>query len=197
MSRGPGSLQRRICVVLCDSAEGELPLRELRRRLGEPDRSNLRRAIRGLLEREIVEESRPGGEPRVGLTVWSYIGMSSRLSSPGSRQAFITGSRQAGRRGPQAGRGEGSGRSRQGRHPVRDSPLGETQQQILGALHTHGDVLPGGLPVTLVKSLVGADRSNLRRAVRTLLRRGLLEESEDGGRIRLSPSGAVTAYELS
>ena len=72
-------MQRRVCEVL-DGAEGkEVALRELRRRLGEPDRSNLRRAIRGLLEREIVEESRVGGERRVGLTA-SHLGMTSSPS---------------------------------------------------------------------------------------------------------------------
>ena len=66
-------MQRRVCEVL-DGAEGnEVALRELRRRLGEPDRSNLRRAIRGLLEREIVEESRVGGTRRVGLTSWDHV----------------------------------------------------------------------------------------------------------------------------
>ncbi|MBA3953119.1 MAG: hypothetical protein H0X57_14725, partial [Rubrobacter sp.] len=56
MSRGLGGLQRRVCEVLHAAENGELPLRELRRRLGDPDRSNLRRAIRGLLERGMVEE---------------------------------------------------------------------------------------------------------------------------------------------
>ena len=66
-------MQRRVCEVL-DGAEGNvLSLRELRRRLGVPDRLNLRRAIRGLLEREIVEESRVGGERRVGLTSWEHV----------------------------------------------------------------------------------------------------------------------------
>ncbi|MDP9487109.1 MAG: hypothetical protein M3Q49_15210 [Actinomycetota bacterium] len=37
---------------------------------------------------------------------------------------------------------------------------------------------------------MGGDRSNTRRAIRTLLSRGRLEESEDGKRIRLSPSAA-------
>lgn len=60
MSRGLGSLQRGICESLAAAEGHELPLRELRRRLGEPDRSNLRRAIRGLLERSLVEESHSG-----------------------------------------------------------------------------------------------------------------------------------------
>jgi hypothetical protein len=84
MSRGLGDLQRRVCEVLYVDGDGELPLRELRRRLGDPDRSNLRRAIRGLLERGMVEEqSDPGGEQRVALEVWTYIAMG------GDRPAFL------------------------------------------------------------------------------------------------------------
>ena len=60
MSRGLGSLQRGICESLAAAEGHELLLRELRRCLGEPDRSNLRRAIRGLLERSLVEESHSG-----------------------------------------------------------------------------------------------------------------------------------------
>ena len=54
MSRGLGDLQRRVCEVLYAAGDGELPLRELRRRLGDPDHSKLRRAVRGLLKRGIL-----------------------------------------------------------------------------------------------------------------------------------------------
>jgi len=66
VSRGLGSLQRGICESLAAAKGYELPLRELRRRLGEPDRSNLRRAIRGLLERSLVEESHSGSSSGAG-----------------------------------------------------------------------------------------------------------------------------------
>src|SRR5687767_9946590 len=71
LSRGLGVLQRQICEALDGAEGGELALRELRRRLGEPDRSNVRRAIRGLLERKIVVELREGNERRVGLVSWA------------------------------------------------------------------------------------------------------------------------------
>jgi hypothetical protein len=76
VSRGLGVLQRGICEVLYAAEDNKLPLRDLRRRLGEPDRSNLRRAIRGLMEREIVAESRLGGKRHVVLTFWGcgYVG---------------------------------------------------------------------------------------------------------------------------
>jgi hypothetical protein len=92
MSRGLGVLQRRVCAVLYAADDEGPTLRELRRRLGEPDRSNLRRAIRGLLRREIVEESGSGGERRLALTVWGYIGLSTRLTSPEGRRTSATGS---------------------------------------------------------------------------------------------------------
>ena len=95
-------MQRRICDVLYASENGELPLRELRRRLGEPDRSNVRRAIRGLLEREIVEESGSGGQRRVSLTVWGYIGLSMRPGFPEGGRTSGTGPDQTGR-APQDG----------------------------------------------------------------------------------------------
>jgi hypothetical protein len=204
-------LQRRICDVLYAAENGELPLRELRRRLGEPDRSNVRRAIRGLLEREIVEESDSGGEHRVGLTVWSYIGMSVRPMPPEGLSTSRTASREqaraaedgpdvgleAARRGRQAGTVQGPGGLGY-EYPSRlNPPLGETQRTILGALRRYAKLSQVGLPLTLLRALVGADRSNFRRAVRTLLLRGLLEESEDGRRVRLTHTGALAASSLS
>ncbi len=41
-----------------------------------------------------------------------------------------------------------------------------------------------------VKAIVGGDRSNTHRAIRTLLLRGQLDESETGQLIRLSASAA-------
>jgi CP family cyanate transporter-like MFS transporter len=114
MSRGLGDLQRRVCEVLYVDGDGELPLRELRRRLGDPDRSNLRRAIRGLLERGMVEEqSGPGGEQRVALEVWTYIAMG------GDRPAFL-----AVRPDPtHGGAGRPGGAAEDAPEPVRRRPL--------------------------------------------------------------------------
>ena len=203
-------MQRRICDVLYASENGELPLRELRRRLGEPDRSNVRRAIRGLLEREIVEESGSGGERRVGLTVWSYIGMSVRpvppegLSTP--RAASGEQARAAedgpevgpetGRRSRQVGTAQGPGGLGYEYPFVLDRPLGETQRLILGVLRRYSYPPQEGLPLSIVRALVHADRSNFRRAVRTLLLRGLLEKSEGGRRVRLTHTGALAASSL-
>jgi hypothetical protein len=74
---------------------------------------------------------------------------------------------------------------------VRNRPLGQTQMRVLSVLCEHSDPWYEGLPVTTVKALVGGDRSNTRRAIRTLLLRRMLDESEDGERIRLSFSSAI------
>lgn len=73
---------------------------------------------------------------------------------------------------------------------VRRRPPGPTQTRILSVLWEYADPLDGGLPVTAVKAIVGGNRSNTRRAIRTLLLRGQIDESEDGDRIRLSYANA-------
>ena len=199
-------MQRQVREVLCAAGGEELPLRELRRRLGEPDRSNLRRALRGLLEREIVEESCSEGERRVALTFFGSMGASGIVDSPEGLSASRTASREKGRAtetGPKAGRRRlqatagGPGWFGHEHRFERNRPLGETQRLVLRALRENAEPPQKGLPVTVVKAIAGADRSNYRRAVRTLLLRGLLEESEDGGRIRLPLAGALVASSLS
>jgi hypothetical protein len=193
MSRGLGILQRRVCEAL-EGAEGqELPLRELRLRLGDPNRSNLRRAIRGLLERELVEETGPAGEPRVALTFWghAFAGASARASA-GARADAVVRPRDTDRvwRGESAGGVHWFGYERL---PARERPPGETQQMVLAALRENASPPEEGLPVAGVKAVVGGDPANARRAIRSLLGRGLLEESLDGRRIRLSPRGAFSS----
>jgi hypothetical protein len=67
---------------------------------------------------------------------------------------------------------------------------GPNQRSVLYVLWKYADPVDEGLPVGAVKAIVGGDHSNTRRAIRTLLRRGELEESEDGERVRLSRSAA-------
>ena len=203
MSRGLGVLQRRVCEVL-EGAEGNvLSLRELRRRLGEPDRSNLRRAIRGLLEREIVEESRVEGERRVGLTSWDDVfpkpspesirPRARRRTRPRNPERALEEALEEARRVLRVETAERTGGLRSRRRLVRKREVGETQGRILGALWNYSDPLERGLPVSAVKALVGGDRSNTRRAIRTLLLNGSLAEIEGGERIRLS-SRLVSYY---
>ena len=131
MSRGLGILQRRVCEALGAAEDYELPLRELRRRLGDPDRSNLRRAIRGLLERGIVEETGSAGEPRVALAFWGHVSAGAGADAvlrPGDTV--------------RVGRGESAGGTcwfGYERLPVRDRPLGGTQLPALAALRENAD----------------------------------------------------------
>ena len=173
MSRGLGILQRRVCEALYAADGREPPLRELRLRLGEPDRSNLRRAIRGLLERGIVEEfESAGARPE-------------EVLRPGEAVRVWRGSTD-----------EGTRWFGYEHLAARRRPLGESQRLVLAALRENADPLEEGLPVAAVKAAVGGDRANTRRATRSLLLRGLLEESGDGGRVRLSPRGAFAASSL-
>ena len=69
------------------------------------------------------------------------------------------------------------------------------QERLMRVLFEHCAPIPcqeqPGIPVEDLKVLVGGDRSNLRRAVRTLKERGLVEELATGGRrrVRLTSAG--------
>ena len=81
-------------------------------------------------------------------------------------------------------------------HIVRHRHPGPTQRTILAVLWDYSDPLHAGLPVSVVKAIVrdnllGTNRSNVRRAIRTLLLRGELDESRDGERIRLAEKTAM------
>ena len=191
-------MQRRICEVLYAAEGHELPLRELRCQLGEPNRSNLRRAIRRLLERDLVEESPSGEERRVKLTFWGALFEQPfpKISRP-PRVGTQTQIREAMRALEEAREEERRRLEAEGlrwvaheNRFVRHWPVGPTQERVLSALWEYADPVEEGLPVIAVKAIVGGDRSNTRRAIRTLLLRGQLEETENGERIRLSSSAA-------
>lgn len=187
MSRGLGVLQHRVCEALEEAEGNELPLRELRRRLGDPDRSNLRR-IRGLLEREIVEEPASRGEPSVALSDWGYVSADARPDDHpawGNKVRFERGKSAGGTRWFVCGHRFVHGRS-----------LGLRQRRILAVLRERSDPLDEGLPVAVVAAMVGGGRANTGRAVRRLLLCTLLEESEDGGRIRLSSLAVESLFVL-
>jgi predicted transcriptional regulator len=198
-----GPLQHRVCDVIDAAEDQEVPLRELRRRLGEPDRSNLRRAIRGLLERGILVEFFRREEPHVAFAVKDYFGISMWPAS-GNPTAFAdTGNSENERavrkewpvsasRRPSVRAARKQRCVRYEHRFVRNRALGETQMRVLAALQESSEPGENGLPVTVVKGIVGADRSNARRAIRALLMRGLIEESEDGRRVRLTALGAFT-----
>src|SRR5215208_6225637 len=69
--------------------------------------------------------------------------------------------------------------------------LGSLQHSVLSVLHE--GTVNESLPVGRLKSLVGGERANLRRAVRSLTRRGLIEEIRVGRKrlVRLTSRGAL------
>lgn len=201
VSRGLGILQRRICEVLYAIEGNELSLRDLRCQLGEPDRSNLRRGIRGLLKRGLLEELRVGEQRRVKLSFWGVIFAHSPPRIPRRSRVsphtklrremrMLEEAREEEQRRLETEVGKGSRWIGYEHRFVRRRHPGQTQLRILSALWEYADPLNEGLPVSAVKAIVGGNRSNMRRAIRTLLLRGQLDESEGGDCIRLSHSAA-------
>lgn len=178
-----------------------MPLREVRHRLGQPDRSNLRRGIRGLLQRGLVEEFLLSEERRVKLTRRGVLMQHPFPKIPPPRVSVRTRmreelramreAREAERRRVEAEMAKGPRWIGYERRSVRRRPPGPTQDRVLSVLWEYADPLDEGLPVTAVKAIVGGNRSNTRRAIRTLLLRGQIEETEDEERIRLSNSNAL------
>jgi hypothetical protein len=135
------------------------------------------------------------------LTVWSLSKPRSRPDYSRDAPALFAQEREreptmvkdgpeAVRRGPRGRTGRSQRWVRYEHRFVRNRALGEMQRRVLGVLQQSTEPGEDGPPVTLVKEIVGIDRSNARRAIRTLLMRGLIEESEDGRRIRLTFLGA-------
>jgi hypothetical protein len=146
------------------------------------------------LERGLVAESCSGEERRVKLTFWGVVFARPLPKIP--RRASIQTkvkeemrarkeAREEERRRLEAEAAEGPRWIGYEHRFVRRRFPGPTQTRILSVLWEYADPLDEGLPVTVVKAIVGGNRSNTRRAIRTLLLRGQLNESEDGERIRL------------
>jgi DNA-binding IclR family transcriptional regulator len=203
MSRGLGILQRRVCETLLSARDGYGPsLRELHRLLGEPNRSNLHRSIEGLLRLGLVEASLSGGERRFRLTFLGALQTQLEVENrdhagpPRPRRATrwekdLAAVSDEERSDPEVEAPEGTGWvSHEPRRPLRKRPPSEAYKRILSVLWEYAKPWDKGLPVAVVKEIVGGDRSNTRRAIKTLQQQGKLEESEDGKRIRLSPSAA-------
>ena len=193
-------MQRRVCEVLYDAEGYELPLREIRRRLGQLDRSNLRRGIRGLLQRGLVKEVL-SEERHLKLTRRGVLGQRPLPKIPPPRVSIRTRmreelramreAREEERRRVEAEMAKGPRWVGYEHRFVRRRSPGPTQDRVLSVLWGYADPLDEGLPVTAVKAIVGGNRSNTRRAIRTLLLRGEIDETEEGERIRLSRSNAL------
>lgn len=211
MSKGLGPVQRRVLETLNEAPANEgLPVAGLKARVGV-DRSNTRRAVRALALRGLVEEATVGSERRVRLTFWGAMVMSP-LPEPEDPRAELKAlkakwAEEGRRRALERERAREEARLEALAEPfwygyapqiVRRRRPGPTQRTILAVLWEHADPLDAGLPVPVVKAIVsdnllGTDRSNVRRTIRTLLLRGEIEESRDGEHIRLAEKTALWA----
>ena len=210
MSRGLGSLQRN-ALALLDATEGrELPVLELHRRLGAPDRANLRRSVRGLLRRRLVKEIGEGVGSRLSITFSGELVASYALSRASDEWAdkqldaikelrrkydefrgWVIECRREERRLREEKRALFPVWVGYPYRPVR-SP-GDTQRTIIRVLWEYSDPLDAGLSVLVLKRIVGGDRSNARRAIRGLLRYGYLDQTPDVERLRIS-EGLLNDY---
>lgn len=194
MSRGLGLSQRRVLEVLNEvPANGGLPVTELKICAGG-DRSNLRRAVRAMTRRKLVEEVTFEGERIVRLTFAGVLKAMPPLPEVPDPRAELRAWRKAEDRRRAASKqkrarqaaARGLAPPRRARRPRRRLRLGQTQKLVLAVLAQGIDGEFRALETTYLKSLVAAqggpsDKSNLRRAIRTLLELKYLEERVENG----------------
>jgi len=192
VSRGLGPVQLKILDVLGENLpEGALIVGELNAALGG-DRSNTRRAVRGLLRRDLVEEVEDAeGHKPIRLT---NFGVLFSMPPPAiSTKSPTYRSKEWERRHPTVGRRPDRAPAKQNlsgsSSPPRVRAPGSIERLILGVLWEHPGSRRAGMPVRELKVLIVDDRSNIRRAIRNLLRRGWIEESDDGRHLRLTYRG--------
>jgi DNA-binding IclR family transcriptional regulator len=198
-----------VISVLFEASREGLPVGEIKARLAT-DRSNARRAIRTLVSRGKVEQFESGGERRLRLAPQYYrllfirkaLAMTpTEVCKTGQKTARRDGYRveveakaaaRAAARAEEQRRVEaeiaaGRGWIRYERPFARRHRRGPVQDRILHVLWRYScPSLDEGLSVRALKAVLGGDRSNQRRAIRTMLERGELEEREDGERVRLA-----------
>ena len=209
MSRGLGWRQRRVVDLLSadEQARSEgLPLSALRPALGK-DRSNARRAIDSL-----VGQGKAGwvtcpktGERRLKLELWTCVAAVMNRAEAESCEPDPFEEAQEHRREVEAAvdaiRSEAAQKRRAlqeaealweepGRSLERRRYPGPNQLRVIAVLVRYADDPRLGLPVRAVRRIVCAggavEKANVLRAVRTLTRRGTLQRSKDGDRLRLT-----------
>lgn len=197
-------------VVACLSADGEsraegLPLAALRPALG-PDRSNGRRVLRSLIKRGAAEwvTDPETGERRVKLEFWTCVAAVIKREPLDDEPDPLEEAREH-RRQVEAAladiRAEAAEKRRAlaareslweepGRSSSRRSSLGPNQLRVIGVLVRYADDPQMGLPRSVVRQIACAgeagEKGNILRAVRDLTRRGTLQKSKDGERLRLT-----------
>ncbi len=207
MSRGPGSRMRAVVDRLSADAESRLeglPRAALRPALG-PDRSNGRRVIRDLIRRGAVEwVTNPNtGERRLKLEFWACVAAVIKREPVDDEPDPIEEAREH-RRQVEAALADIRAEEREKRRALaareeslweepgrpfsRRSSPGPNQLRVIGVLVRYADDPQMGLPRSVVRQIacVAGEKANILRAIRDLTRRGTLEKSKDGERLRLT-----------
>ncbi|MDP8951698.1 MAG: hypothetical protein M3N18_05590, partial [Actinomycetota bacterium] len=170
----------------------------IRRELGPCDPSNVRRAVRRLEHRGLVESE----HGRVRLTFWGVLCAGYVLQEPEEAPDPLEEAREH-RREVEAAldsiRAEEAEKRRAlaarealweepGRPPSRHSSPGPNQLRVIGVLVRYADDPQMGLPRSVVRQIacVVGEKGNILRAIRDLTRRGTLQKSKDGERLRLT-----------
>ena len=206
MSRGRGWRQRAVVDLLSADSQAQregLPPAALRPALG-PDRSNGRRVLRSLIKRGAVEwvTDPETGERRVKLEFWTCVSAMLKREPPDNEPDPLEEAREH-RRQVEAAMNTIRAEERKkrrvfaareslweepGRPPFRRSSPGPNQLRVIGVLVRYADDPQMGLPRSVVRQIacIVGEKANILRAIRDLTRRGTLQKSKDGERLRLT-----------
>ena len=196
MSRGLGKRQREIVLTLAGGDMSGLPPSRIREMIGRHDRPNVRKSIRRLEERGIVE--RDGGLAK--LTLWGALvagglrwraGRDARLEEESNREKELAEEFRAavdaeledirGRRKAEEGWEKPPPRYERRRSPSKN------QRRLLAVLARYAADPQRGLPARAVREISDIpDKGNTTRAVRALTERAILQRSKDGNRLRIA-----------
>lgn len=197
MSRGLGTKQREIMATLGETESSLFPF-EIRERIGSSDRPSIRKSIRSLEGRGLVELEDDG---RVHLTFRGKLWLSlQNLPDEPDPVDEMRRDRREFEATLAALRGEREEEHRRyleeearWKRPApvyerRRWPEGANQLRVIAVLVRYAQDPHWGLPRVSVRRIAGGEKANILRAMRTLIRRGTLQESKDGERLRLRPS---------
>lgn len=193
MSRGLGIKQREIMAALGETESGLFPF-EIRERIGSRDRPSTRKSIRSLEGRGLVELENDG---RIHLTFWGklWLAFQNLPDEPDpvkewrrerrERVAALRSEIEEGHR--RYLEEEARWEQPEPTYERRRWP-GPNQLRVIAVLVRYAQDPQRGLPRVGVRRIAGGEKANILRAMRTLIKRGTLQESKDGERLRLRPS---------
>jgi len=200
VSRGLGKRQREIIdalgVALGEGDERGLLPRQIRKIIGSDDRPNIRKSIRKLEERALVERDGElvkltfSGALVAGWLKWEAR-KDSRLEEERKRDRELAGFFHAmweeREEDARRHRDEEERWERPAPHYERRRRPSKNQRRILAALVRYAADPQRGLPAQAVRKIAGIpDKGNTTRAIRSLTERAILQKSKDGGRLRIA-----------